>query len=166
MCLFVYTDGACRRSGDGAWAFVAVSNGREIYNESGKDTGTTNNRMELNAIVMGLAWAAKQHVDNVIIVTDSKYSIAVLTRPDKANPFPLPKNIDLIRIGRSIMRGMSKIKFEWVKGHSGNQWNERADALAVSLRDGTDGPITVRRAPGKPARVIRPSLARPASSGA
>lgn len=136
MCVFTYTDGA-RRGRNGGWAFVAVSNGKEIHRTSGKIENTTNNRMELMAILKALAWSAGCcTVDNVIIVTDSKYCISVLSRPPvtSRSPYPLPKNIDLIKIGRSLIT--SRHRFEWVRGHSGNEWNEFADKLAgAAVRD-------------------------------
>jgi ribonuclease HI len=153
---FVYTDGACRRSGDGGWAFVAVCNGNEVHHESGKDSGTTNNRMELYAILSALVWVSKNRIANVIIVTDSKYCITVLTRAKDQNrsPYPLPKNHDLIKIARTLTAG---VKFEWVKGHAGNVWNEQADKRASAARDDNGGLLTLRRAPGRPARIIRPA---------
>jgi ribonuclease HI len=133
VTLFLFTDGACRRSGLGGWACVAVSNGQEVWRISGSADDTTNNAMELMAILRGLAKAAT-YSDNVIVTTDSKYAIAVATRPDKANPFPLPKNIVLIRQIRSLAKP-PRVKFEWVKGHSGHKWNELADKLATTARD-------------------------------
>jgi ribonuclease HI len=153
MALYVYTDGACRRNGDGAWAFVAVSNGKEIHAESGKQFGTTNNRMELYAILSALIWIQRQFIDNVIIVTDSQYSITVLTRPEKANPYPLPKNHDLIQLARKML---GNAKLCWVKGHSGNPWNDRADQLATATRDDNGALLTVRRAPGRTLRITGP----------
>lgn len=136
VCLFVYTDGA-RKGGDGGWAFVAVLNGREVHRDSGKEERTSNNRMELTAILKALAWShSYTAVDNVIIVTDSQYSITVLTRERDQNrsPYPLPKNHDLIKIGRSLIG--PRHKFEWVKGHSGHEWNDFADKLATqAVRD-------------------------------
>jgi ribonuclease HI len=161
MPLYVYTDGACRRNGDGAWAFVAVSHGKEIHAESGKQFGTTNNRMELYAILMALVWISKRPVDNVIIVTDSKYSITVITRPTKANPFPLPKNHDLIQLARKLVGDTQLI---WVKGHSGCPWNDRADRLATATRDDNGGLLTVRRAPGRTFRIHAPGSPKQGST--
>jgi DNA polymerase-1 len=151
VCLFIYTDGA-RKDGDGAWAFVAVLNGREVHRESGKVVGTTNNRMELTAILKALAFAQQYgHVDNVIIVTDSQYSIRVIKQPGRCTVAgALRKNYDLIRQCKSLVT--ERIKFEWVKGHSGNEWNEFADKLAT---------LAVRR--GMPANAVFKPRKRPVS---
>lgn len=131
--IFVYTDGA-RKGGDGAWAFVAVRNGAEIHRDSGKVEHTSNNRMELLAILKGLAWSLSARIDNVIIVTDSQYCITVLTRVIPANPFPLYKNHDLIQQARSLLT--ARHKFEWVRGHGTNEWNNFVDLLAgKAVRD-------------------------------
>lgn len=150
MTLFIYTDGA-RKRGDGGWAFVAVLNGREYHRASGKEERTTNNRMELHAILKALAWSQSYH-DNVIIVTDSQYSITVLTAPIDTTRPPRPyKNIDLIRMGRQLIS--PRHKFEWVKGHSGHEWNEFADKLAGHAVRGIEAQAVFkpRSAPNRPA---------------
>jgi ribonuclease HI len=121
---FLFTDGSCKRNGDGGWAFVAVIDG-EIHEEQwGNEQSTTNNRMELAAILKAMVWAHTECVDNVIIVTDSQYCINMLTDMNYT-----PKaNKALVNIGRAILI-QRPMKFEWVKGHSGNPFNERADAL-------------------------------------
>ncbi|HET6264839.1 MAG TPA: ribonuclease HI [Usitatibacter sp.] len=131
----MYTDGACKGNpGPGGWGAVLEYDGneREMF---GGDRATTNNRMELTAVIEALA--ALKRPSQVILHTDSQYVMKGITEWIKgwkvkgwrtADKKPV-KNEDLWRkLDAEAMR--HEIKWVWVKGHSGHNGNERADALA------------------------------------
>jgi ribonuclease HI len=133
--VIIYTDGACKGNpGPGGWGVILSYKGKvkELY---GGDRDTTNNRMELMAAIQALETLTKPC--SVRINTDSKYVLQGITEWmdswkkrgwKTASRHPV-KNEDLWRrLDAAIMR--HDIEWIWVKGHSGNNGNERADALA------------------------------------
>ena len=133
--VIMYTDGACRGNpGPGGWGAI-LRYGGHVRELQGGDPETTNNRMELAAAIAGLAALTKRC--RVELHTDSRYvrdGITLwlpewrrrnwLTRAKK----PV-KNKDLwMRLADLVER--HDVDWRWVKGHSGNPGNERADALA------------------------------------
>ena len=131
----LFTDGACRGNpGPGGWG-VLLRYGdreRELY---GGETATTNNRMELRAAIEGLK--ALREPCEVTLTTDSTYVMKGLTEwlPGwkargwrTAGRKPV-KNAELWR-ELDAEAGRHTVRWEWVKGHSGHEGNERADALA------------------------------------
>ncbi|MCI5059636.1 MAG: ribonuclease HI [Alphaproteobacteria bacterium] len=137
MSITIYTDGACSGNpGPGGWGAILQWNGHE-KELSGGEPDTTNNRMEMMAVIKALE-ALKKDENNVTIYTDSKY---VLEGVEKwlvgwkargwrtAAKKPV-KNQDLWeRIDSALSK--NHVKFIWVKGHSGDEMNERVDKLAV-----------------------------------
>ena len=136
----IYTDGACHPNpGFGGWGFVIPSIG---IDKCGGESNTTNNRMEMRAIVEALRY----EVDgDVVILSDSTYAINVIGGRWKGKV-----NKDLISEARALMKGR-RIGFKWVKGHSGNRWNEHADKLASIGRKKHMGD---RRAPAAPKPAV------------
>lgn len=133
--VIIYTDGACRGNpGPGGWGVILNYKGKtkELY---GGERETTNNRMELLAAIHGLEALKKKC--KVEINTDSKYVMQGITewisnwkkRGWKTAGNKPVKNEDLWRRLDAAMLGHD-VKWKWVKGHSGNNGNERADALA------------------------------------
>jgi ribonuclease HI len=131
----IYTDGACRGNpGPGGWAALLISGDheREI---SGAETLTTNNRMELTAVIRALE-ALKRQVQ-ASIYTDSQYvRKGVLEwmpqwkkRGWKTADKKPVKNQDLWQALDDLVQ-RHELEWHWVKGHSGNAGNERVDALA------------------------------------
>ena len=131
----MYTDGACRGNpGPGGWGVVLMSNGRrkELW---GGTPETTNNRMELTAAIEGLA--ALKHRCSVVVYTDSEYLrrgisewLEMWKRRGWRTADKKPaKNEDLWR-QLDELADSHRIDWRWVKGHSGNPGNERADELA------------------------------------
>jgi len=131
----IYTDGACRGNpGPGGWAalLLAGEHEREI---SGAEIATTNNRMELTAVIRALE-ALKRPVEGAIY-TDSQYvRQGVLewmpnwkARGWKTADKKPVKNQDLWQTLDALV-ARHKLEWHWVKGHSGNVGNERVDALA------------------------------------
>jgi len=133
--VIVYTDGACKGNpGPGGWGVMLSYKGKvkELY---GGDPDTTNNRMELMAAIQALETLSKPC--SVQITTDSKYVLQGITewmdnwkkRGWKTAARQPVKNEDLWRrLDAAIVR--HDIEWIWIKGHSGNNGNERADALA------------------------------------
>ena len=131
----LFTDGACSGNpGPGGWGAILRYNGRE-KELSGFEPQTTNNRMELSAVIGGLM-AVKEHCA-VTVHTDSKYVMDGATKylanwkmkgwktADKKDV----KNIDLWQALDAALQSHT-VKWIWVKGHSGHAENERADELA------------------------------------
>jgi len=133
----LFTDGSCYPNpGPGGWAFVLrhPSSGKEIE-RSGSSCATTNNRMELQAVIAGLM--ALTRPSEVEITTDSQYVISVC-RSSQAGK-TRKKNTDLCK--RLIpLLAIHKCRFVWVRGHEGHTENERCDVLAgVARRLVTNG---------------------------
>lgn len=117
--IVVYTDGACSGNpGPGGWG-VVFTNGDELF---GGESGTTNNRMEMTAVIEALKQTPEG--SNVTVFTDSQYVIKTFTENWK-----IKKNQDLWEILKPLVE-KRHVKWEWVKGHNGDPLNERADTLA------------------------------------
>lgn len=134
----IYTDGACSGNpGPGGWGAILVS-GEYEKELCGGEKRTTNNRMELTAVIAALK-ALKKPCE-VTLTTDSKYVVDAITlgwakkwrennwmrnKKDKAlNPDLWEELLDLLEI--------HDVTFRWVKGHAGHSYNERCDRLAVA----------------------------------
>lgn len=137
----IYTDGACSGNpGSGGYAAILIYNGveKEI---SGGDRDTTNNKMELTAVIKGLEMLKEKCI--VTIYSDSAYIVNSIQngwiyswkknnwiKSDKTKV----KNIDL---WEKLLKQMDfhEVSFIKVKGHSDNEYNNRCDRLAVMQRD-------------------------------
>ena len=131
----IYTDGACRGNpGPGGWGVWMRTDGQE-RELCGGEADTTNNRMELTAAIRSLA-ALKQRCQ-VTLYTDSEYVRRGISewlanwkqRGWKTAARKPVKNADLWRALDEVA-DLHEIDWRWVKGHSGNPGNERADQLA------------------------------------
>ena len=131
----IFTDGACKGNpGPGGWGAILMSNGheKELY---GYEPQTTNNRMEMMAAIAALE-ALKKPCD-VSMNVDSQYVLQGMTewiRGWKARGWKTAdkkpvKNDDLWK-RLDTACAPHKIKWTWVKGHAGHEYNERADQLA------------------------------------
>jgi ribonuclease HI len=131
----IFTDGACSGNpGPGGWGAILRAAGQE-KELSGGDKATTNNRMEMMAVIQGLA--ALKMPSAVTLYTDSKYVMDGATKWIKnwkkngwktADKKPV-KNDDLWRL-LEVETERHDMSWRWVKGHDGHPENERADALA------------------------------------
>ena len=137
----LYTDGACSGNpGPGGWGAILEFMGHE-KELSGGEAGTTNNRMELTAVITALA-ALKESCE-VTLTSDSKYVVDGITKGwaeswkrkgwikgDKT-PALNPDLWDalLTQVARH------KVDFVWVRGHAGHPYNERCDELATTFAD-------------------------------
>lgn len=131
----MYTDGACKGNpGRGGWG-VWMSSGAHQKEMCGGELQTTNNRMELTAVIEGLA-SLKRHC-HVTIYTDSEYVRKGITewlaswkrRGWKTADNKPVKNVDLWQ-RLEALEAQHQVTWRWVKGHAGDPGNERADALA------------------------------------
>lgn len=122
----IYTDGSCDNyhSRIGGAGYIILKDGEMVKKNSKGFCRTTNNRMEMLAIISALNSLPEN--SSAIVYTDSKYCITVL------DGYMHEKNQDLIQLFCKIRRSLGKVVFEWVKGHSGNKFNEMADELALS----------------------------------
>ena len=137
----IYTDGACRGNpGRGGWGAVLVYRGVE-KELSGGEPMTTNNRMELSAVIAALS--ALREPCEITLTSDSKYVVDAVTKgwakswqargwvkPDKSpalNPDLWEKLLKLL--------DYHSVTFVWVKGHAGHPYNERCDRLATDFAD-------------------------------
>lgn len=126
----IYTDGSCHGNpGPGGYAAV-LRDFKTTIEVSGSEWYTTNNRMELTAVVEGLKLVSGP--SNVTIVTDSKYVADLINRKDLKSFIrdPKKKNTDLLRKIVELSQKHRTVTAKWVKGHAGNKLNERCDTLA------------------------------------
>lgn len=134
----IFTDGACSGNpGPGGWGSILRYNGveKEI---SGSEKETTNNRMELTAVIEALR-SLKEPCE-VMVYTDSKYVCDAIVKKwvyswkasgwRKADKKPA-LNVDLWEVLLSLLE-QHKVEFTWLKGHAGHPENERCDRLAVN----------------------------------
>ena len=132
----IYTDGACSGNpGIGGWGAVIFSNSDDAVFLNGGENITTNNRMELTAAIKSIAYFKNR--SNLEIFTDSKYLKDGIERWilnwkkngwKTSNKKPV-KNKDLwVQLDKQILK--HNIKWNWVKGHANNEFNEKADSLA------------------------------------
>ena len=136
----IFSDGACSGNpGPGGWAAILCALGRE-KELSGGETETTNNRMELLAVISGLE--ALKRPCEVTLYTDSQYIERAVNegwlRSWKAKGWKRKtgelKNIELWQRLDGLL-SMHSVRFHWVKGHAENEYNNRCDALAVRERE-------------------------------
>jgi ribonuclease HI len=133
----IYTDGACKGNpGPGGWGVLLKAGGteKELF---GGEPATTNNRMELMAVIQALT-ALKRPCD-VTLFLDSQYVLKGITEwlPGwkakgwrTAGKQPV-KNVELWQqLDALVQQGGHRIDWRWVRGHNGDPGNERADALA------------------------------------
>lgn len=134
----IYTDGACSGNpGKGGWGAVLVYGNKE-KEMNGGEKETTNNRMELTAVIEALS-ALKEPCE-VVLTTDSKYVCDAINNGwvyswkrngwRKSDKKPA-LNVDLWEKLLPLLK-THKVDFVWVKGHNGHPYNERCDDLAVS----------------------------------
>jgi len=137
MSIIIYTDGSAKGNpGNGGYGVVLISGGHRKELKQGFRL-TTNNRMELLAVIIAIE-SIKKEQSEITIYSDSKYVVDAVEKKwvfgwEKKN-FNQKKNPDLwIR----FLKGYRKqnVSFVWVKGHSDNKENERCDTLAVQAAD-------------------------------
>ncbi|MEX2380103.1 MAG: ribonuclease HI [Vicingaceae bacterium] len=136
----IYTDGAAKGNpGNGGYGAVLIS-GKHRKELSEGFRNTTNNRMELLSVIVALEQIKKVPAE-VTVYSDSKYVVDAVEKGWVFNwekkGFVKKKNIDLWQRFLKIYR-KHQVKFVWVKGHAGNELNERCDYLAVRAAEGSN----------------------------
>ena len=130
----IYTDGSCLGNpGPGGWGAVIIIDGKEEH-ISGGDSDTTNNRMEMKAIIKALEWLRKDsgisHEDinshKILIHSDSNLIIQTMRQGWKKKA-----NTDLWA-EMDKLRAWLDIDWKWIKGHNNHHYNDLADELAVA----------------------------------
>jgi len=135
--VYIYTDGACKGNpGRGGWGTILVF-GEHEKELSGGEANTTNNRMELMAVISGLE--ALKEPCAMTLTSDSKYLVDAIQKKwlenwqkrnwRKADGSPALNRDLWERLQKQLDR--HEVTFRWIKGHAGHPYNERCDRLAV-----------------------------------
>ncbi len=145
----IYTDGAARGNPDGPGGYGTVltfTDSKGIRHEKELSAGykkTTNNRMELMAVIVGLE--ALSRPCEVEVVSDSKYVTDAfnqhwldswIAKGWKRGKNETVKNVELWKRLKAAVDRHNSVTFTWVKGHDGHLYNEKCDMLATSAADG------------------------------
>ena len=134
----IFTDGSARPNpGPGGWGMVYVENNKIIEQKYGSEKETTNNRMELTALLNAFKIAPKSK--EILIYTDSELCVNTFTKwifswekngwKKKSGEI---KNLDLIKQVYAQMKEKPLAKLNWIESHNGFLWNEYADSLATA----------------------------------
>ena len=125
MKLDIYTDGAySNKRKQGGWSYIILYNDKIIHKDFKGVKNTTNNRMEISAVLKALKYIRRFNYTSVTVYSDSMYVIGTLTMGWSKN-----KNIDLWTFFDYL--DLNGIEFVHVKGHSNNIYNDLCDTLAV-----------------------------------
>ncbi|MBI2764746.1 MAG: ribonuclease HI [Chloroflexi bacterium] len=132
----VFTDGSCQGNpGPGGWGAVHVRDGKVLEQRWGSDPATTNNRMELTAMIEGLAMTAPDEAievysDSMLVVnTLTKWASSWAARGWKRKEGEVA-NLDLVQRAYELMQERPKARVQWLRAHDGSRWNEYADSLS------------------------------------
>ena len=137
----IFTDGATEGNpGPGGWGAVHVVDGEILDEAHGSESHTTNNKMELTAMIAGLKMLPLDSTTPVF--TDSQLVVNIITiwaegwktkgwRKKSSGPIA---NLELVKEAYELSRQRPDVPIRWIKAHSGNLWNEYADALATAYR--------------------------------
>ncbi len=134
----VFTDGSSvPNPGPGGWGAVYVVDGDVIGQAYGHDPDTTNNRMELTALIEGVALVPEG--SSVTMYSDSNLCVQTVNTwaagwerngwKRKSGPI---KNLDLVQELYRLAKARPEITFTWIRAHDGSRWNEYADALSTA----------------------------------
>lgn len=133
----IFTDGGCSGNpGPGGWAYVLIRNGEMLTYASGSSAQTTNNIMELSAVINALESSILMEFNEINLYTDSQYvknGITTWIFSWKKNGWKTAskdpvKNRELWE-KLDILNGRIKVNWCWVKGHAGIKYNEMCDSL-------------------------------------
>lgn len=132
----VFTDGACiGNPGPGGWGAVWVEDDRVVEQRSGGDPATTNNRMELTALVEAFRMLPEDaeltvYSDSQLCVnTINEWAPGWAARGWRRKTGPI-KNLPLVQELYALARARRGVSLRWIRAHDGSRWNEYADALA------------------------------------
>jgi ribonuclease HI len=137
----IFTDGATEGNpGPGGWGAAHVVDGEILDEAHGSESHTTNNKMELTAMIAGLKMLPLD--SSTPVFTDSQLVVNIITtwaegwkakgwRKKSSGPIA---NLELVKEAYELSRQRPDVPIRWIKAHSGNLWNEYADALATAYR--------------------------------
>jgi ribonuclease HI len=132
----VFTDGSCDGNpGPGGWGFVWVEGDRIVAQKSGVDPATTNNRMELTALIEAYRMLPEDH--EITVYSDSQLCVKTVNewapgweqRGWRRKSGPIA-NLELVKELYARVAAHPRVELRWIKAHDGSRWNEYADALA------------------------------------
>ena len=132
----VFSDGSCDGNpGPGGWGFVWVENDEVVAEQSGTDPATTNNRMELRALIE--AYKTLPEDARLIVHSDSQLCVKTINewaagwqqRGWRRKKGPIA-NLELVQELWDLANTHPDVTLKWIKAHDGSRWNEYADALA------------------------------------
>lgn len=147
MTYKLFADGACRPNpGVGGWAFILQDPQGHNIAQSGAQEQSTNNQMELQAVVEGLTFFRKQiysGVETLLLILDSKYvldGIKIWSHDWKKHGWTRKNKKPIINLERwksiyNLTQGL-EMQFQHIKGHSGHPENEQCDTMAVDAIQG------------------------------
>lgn len=136
----VFTDGAADPNpGPGGWGAVYVRDNQMVSERTGHEPHTTNNRMELVALIAGCALAPVGI--KTVVYSDSELCVKTINEWAKGweargwqrRTGPI-KNLELVQEAFGIFKRRPELELRWIAAHAGNRWNEYADALATAYR--------------------------------
>jgi ribonuclease HI len=134
----VFTDGSCDNNpGPGGWGFVWVEDDEILEQRFGDVPDTTNNRMELQALIEAYKFLPSDA--KVSVYSDSQLCVNTVNtwaagwekRGWKRKTGPI-KNLELVQELYALAGGHPDVKLEWIRAHVGSKWNEYADSLATT----------------------------------
>lgn len=136
----VFTDGSAHPNpGPGGWGAVYVVRGEVVEQRHGSHPDTTNNRMELTALIA--AYELVPEGRPATVYTDSKLCVDTITKwaagweragwKRKTGPI---KNLDLVQRLFALHKARPELEMQWIRAHDGSRWNEYADSLSTAYR--------------------------------
>ena len=132
----VFTDGSCEGNpGPGGWGFVWVERDQIVREKCGSNPATTNNRMELTALIEALGNLPED--TETTVYSDSQLCVKTVNewaagweqRGWRRKSGPIA-NLELVKQFYALARSRPGVRIEWIKAHDGSRWNEYANALA------------------------------------
>lgn len=154
--LTIYADGSVRKSRVGGWAYIILEGEATVEECASWEENTTNNRMELEAVIHALENVPTINVNLVTIWSDSQYVIKAFTdgwlekwkRNNWYNNGEVVKNKDLWVtldcMANFLQEGGMKIEWKWCRGHNGDHYNEVVDKLAQGASKSGDSIVKSR----------------------
>lgn len=138
----VFTDGgASPNPGPGGWGFVHVEDGELIHQAHGEKSDTTNNQMELTALIEAYRYLPPEKEitvfsdSNLCVQTINSWAAGWEKRGWKRKTGPI-KNLELVQELYRLAGERPLVTLKWIKAHNGDRWNEYADSLATAwMRD-------------------------------
>ena len=138
----VFTDGSCEGNpGPGGWGVVWVDDDQIVKTAHGADPATTNNRMELRALIEAYRMLPSDHAGPVYsdsqlcVKTINEWAAGWAARGWRRKTGPIA-NLELVQELYALAKAHPKVKLTWIAAHDGSRWNEYADALATTYLRG------------------------------